>query len=168
MAEHTHGDKHAVHRQLIARLRQQADDVRRLTSDLDEERIRQRTVPEKWSVHELVCHLWRIQEIFQRRLDSMLEADNPLITPYDPEHDAEFDRLVQQPSSAALSRFAAARERFLATVDPLTPAQWHRPGAHPEFPDFDVHFLVEYFAHHEAHHIYQLFQRRIPLGRVPH
>lgn len=168
MTQHEHGDKHAVHRQLLSRLRQQADDVRRLTSDLDDERMKQRTVPEKWSVHELVCHMWRIQDVFQGRLSSILEADNPTITPYDPEGDAEFERRVQQPGTAVLAGFAAARERFLATADPLTPAQWHRRGAHPEFANFDVHFLVEYFAHHEAHHIYQLFQRRIPFGKVPH
>jgi hypothetical protein len=23
-------------------------------------------------------------------------------------------------------------------------------------------------AHHEAHHIYQLFQRRVPFGKLPH
>lgn len=61
-------DKHATHQQLILRLRQQADDVRRLTSDLDETQLATRTVPEKWSVKELVCHLLRIYQLYQRRV----------------------------------------------------------------------------------------------------
>jgi len=26
---------------------------------------------------------------------------------------------------------------------------------------------MDYLAHHEAHHVYQMFQRRTPLGRIP-
>ena len=51
---------------------------------------------------------------------------------------------------------------------PLTPAEWHRKARHPQFPHYDLHFQVEYMAHHEAHHIYQLFQRRVPFGKLPH
>jgi uncharacterized protein (TIGR03083 family) len=171
VTEHRHEgtrDKHAVHRQLIVRLREQADDVRRLTSDLSEDQMRRRTVPEKWSVHELVCHLWRIQNVFQGRLDAMIEADTPAIASYNPDNDPEFGRMVEETPAAAVANFLAARERFVDALEPLTPSAWHRRGAHPEFPNFDVHFLVEYFAHHEAHHLYQMFQRRIPFGKVPH
>jgi hypothetical protein len=40
----------------------------------------------------------------------------------------------------------------------------HRAGRHPEFDHYDVHFQVEYM----AHHIYQMFQRRAPFGQMPH
>ena len=33
----------------------------------------------------------------------------------------------------------------------------------PQYGGYDVHFCVEYLAHHEAHHIYQMLQRRSPL-----
>ncbi len=55
-----HHDKHAVHGGITARLRQQADDVRRLTSRLDEEQLAARTVAGKWSLKELTCHVWRV------------------------------------------------------------------------------------------------------------
>jgi len=29
-------------------------------------------------------------------------------------------------------------------------------------------FCIEYMAHHEAHHIYQIYQRRSPFGPLPH
>ncbi|HET9320663.1 MAG TPA: hypothetical protein VFO27_12840, partial [Bryobacteraceae bacterium] len=58
---HTHSDKHEAHRRLIARLRQQADDVRRIAAGLDEVSLAKRTIPEKWSLKELVCHLHRVQ-----------------------------------------------------------------------------------------------------------
>jgi len=76
--------------------------------------------------------------------------------------------MVERPAEDALAEFLKHREQFADRLEKLSPAEWHRPGKHPDFPHFDVHFQVEYMAHHEAHHIYQMFQRRVPLGRMPH
>ena len=168
MAEHTHKDKHDAHRKLIDRLRQQADDVRRLTAELEESLAAKRIAPEKWSVKELVCHLDRMQDVFAGRIEAMIREDNPAVQPYNPDHDADFEKLVAQPAADTVARFLGNREHFIARLAELSPAEWHRPGAHPDFPRYDVHFQVEYMTHHEAHHVYQMFQRRIPLGKIPH
>ena len=161
-------DKHDAHRRLTGRLREQAVDVGRLTSGLDDASLARRVIPDKWSLQELVCHLWRVQQVFEGRIDAVLAQDNPAIARYDPEGDADFDRMVAAAASESLAGFLADRERFAARMEALGGAEWHRAGRHPEFPHYDVHFQVEYMAHHEAHHIYQMFQRRTPLGRMPH
>jgi hypothetical protein len=163
-----HGDKHELHRKLVGRLRQQAEDVRRLTSGLDEDSLARRLKPAQWSLKELVCHLWRVQQVFAGRIEAMLARDHPAITRYDPEGDPEFERLAALPASESLAGFLDHRARLAGRLDTLSPADWHRPGRHPEFPCYDVHFQVEYMAHHEAHHIYQMYQRRSPLGKIPH
>ena len=165
---HSHHDKHEAHRQLVARLRRQVEDVRRLTQGLAEEAAAKQPEPGKWSVKELVCHLHRVQEVFEARVDALLTQDNPAIVRYDPDGDAEFSRMRTAPADGLVARFLEGRERFAARLEALAPAEWHRKGRHPEFPHYDVHFQVEYMAHHEAHHIYQMFQRRIPLGKMPH
>jgi hypothetical protein len=167
-AHHTHSDKHEAHRRLVARLRQEAQDVSRITAGLDEASLARRSIPNKWSLKELVCHLHRVQQVFEGRIDSMLAQENPDIVRYDPEDDAEFEKMVSQPGIGALAVFLESRERLAARLEDLSPAEWHRPGRHPDFPHFDVHFQVEYMGHHEAHHIYQMFQRRAPLGKMPH
>lgn len=168
MREYSHTDKHDAHRRLVARLRQQAEDVRRLASELDEESLARRTSPEKWSLKELVCHLGRTQQVFEGRVEAMLAEDNPAIVSYEPEGEEEFDAMVAQPASRSLAAFLEGRARLAARLEALSAAEWHRKGRHPEFPHYDVHFQVEYMAYHEAHHIYQMFQRRIPLGKMPH
>jgi len=165
---HTHSDKHEAHRRLIARLRQQADDVRRIAAGLDEASLAKRTIPEKWSLKELVCHLHRVQQVFEGRIASMLAQDNPAITVYSPDDDAAFEKMLSRPAKDALAAFLEDRERLAAQWEELSPGEWHRPGRHPEYPHYDVHFQVEYMAHHEAHHIYQMFQRRTPFGKMPH
>jgi hypothetical protein len=163
-----HSDKHEAHRRLIARLRQQAEDVRRIAAGLEDAALAKRTVPDKWSLNELVCHLDRVQQIFDGRIQVVLAQENPAIARYDPDGDTEFEKMVARPAKDSLAAFLQSRELFAARLEKLSPAEWHRPGRHPEFPHFDVHFQVEYMGHHEAHHIYQMFQRRMPLGKMPH
>jgi hypothetical protein len=165
---HSHSDKHEAHRKLIFRLGEMADDVCRITAGLDEGALATRTIPDKWSLKELVCHLLRVQEVFEGRVEAMLAAENPPIARYDPEGDQAFEKMVSRPAQETLAAFLESRRRFADRLAKLSPAEWHRPGRHPEFPHYDVHFQVEYMAHHEAHHIYQMFQRRAPLGKMPH
>lgn len=157
-----------AHLRLVARLREQADDVRRLASGLAEDLAAKRVIPEKWSLKELVCHLWRVQQVFEGRVGAMLSESNPAIVRYDPEGDREFDALTARPAEESLSRFMVERARFAERLERLSREEWHRRGTHPEFPHFDVHFQVEYMLHHEAHHIYQMYQRRSALGKIPH
>lgn len=168
MNEQKGHDKHEAHRRLVTRLQRQAEDIRRLASGLDEALLAERTTTNKWSLKELVCHIWRVQEVFERRLDAMLAQENPVIERYAPEGDPAFGELLAQPATGCVSSFLVARNRFTQRLEGLSPAEWHRPGRHPEFPHFDVHFQVEYMAHHEAHHIYQMFQRRAAFGKTPH
>jgi hypothetical protein len=168
MMEHGSQGKHEAHRKLIARLDEQSQDIRRLSSGLDDEALSRRTVPGKWSLKELVCHIWRVQQVFESRVAAMLAEDNPAIQAYNPDGDTEFERMTSLPATELLEGFLSNRRELKARLEQLTPSDWHRKGRHPDFPHYDVHFQVEYMAHHEAHHIYQMFQRRSPLGKVPH
>ena len=166
--EHAHSDKHEAHRRLIGRLRELAQDVQRLTSGLDETALATRVVPGKWSLKELVCHLWSVQQLFDERIASVLTQDTPAIDQYTPDGDPRFEAMRARQASDVIAGFLEGRQRLANRLERLSPAEWHRPGRHPEFPRYDVHFQVEYMVHHEAHHLYQIYQRRLPLGKIPH
>jgi hypothetical protein len=153
-------------RALVARLRQLGDDVRRLTAGFDDAALRSRIAPGTWSLVELACHLWVVQQLFEGRIDAMLDRDKPAFESYAPENDAAFAAMIASAGGEQVRRFLAERDRFAARLDGLAPAQWRRTGQHPTFGVFDVEFLVEYMAHHEAHHVYQMFMRRVPLVRA--
>ncbi len=160
--------KHDAHLALVAKLREQGRQIERLTRGLDNEQLSERTFPEKWSLKELVCHLWRCQRLFDDRIQAMLTRDNPVCIPYSPDGDPDFEKLVAHPATETREAFLADRTEFADRLETLEPAAWHRPGQHPEYERYDVHFQVEYMQHHEAHHLYQLFVRRAPLGKLPH
>jgi hypothetical protein len=162
----THGED--AHHRLVRRLREQAEDVRRLTSGLTEDQIAARTVDGKWSVKELVCHLRRLQDVFAARVDAMLTRDRPAFESYEPDDDPVFDEMVRRPAIESINEFLTGRDRFAGRLATLDRREWHRGGAHPKWTPYDVHFAVEYMLHHEAHHIYQMLERRLPLGPLPH
>jgi hypothetical protein len=173
MGEHQHhhhsaGGKHEVHLALVARLRAQAADIRRLASGLDEAALASHSVPQKWSMKELICHFRRMEEIFADRFHRMLTEETTIVPYESPDGDEAFVALTRRPTAEVLAEFLEERETLCRRLERLTPAEWHRKASHPEFPHYDVHFQVEYMAHHEAHHIYQLFQRRVPFGKLPH
>lgn len=159
---------HEVHGRLAARLREQANDVRRLTAGLDEDSLAERTIPGKWSLKEIVCHLWRVQEVFEGRIEAMLTQANPSIVPYSPDQDSEFGEKLQSQAAELVEGFLAEREQLVTLLASLSASDWRRSGSHPEYPHYDVQFQVEYMTYHEAHHIYQMIQRRVPLGKIPH
>ncbi len=161
-------DKHAAHLGVIDRLKSQAANVRRLCADLDEATISRRVKPEKWSVKEVLAHIGRVQQIFEVRLDALLTQENPAIASYSPEGDPEFDTLAKKPAAELLRWFEQTRARMTSRLETLAPADWHRPGRHPDYPHYDVHFCMEYMTHHEAHHMYQMFERRAFVAGAPH
>ena len=156
------------HSELIARLRQQAEDVVRMTGGFSDPLLERRTVPDKWSLSELTCHLLQVQELFESRLDAMLQRDDPAFGSYSPESDPGFaDLVAAKRGHDAVRAFVAAREAFARRLEALEPASWRRTATHPTFGRFDVEFLLEYLVLHEAHHLFQIFQRRIPLLENP-
>jgi hypothetical protein len=138
--------------------------VGRLTGGLQEDELSRQTVPGKWSLKELVCHLVRAQQVFAGRIESMLSQDGPTLAGYEPEGDAQFAVLRLRPNAEVLELFLRERRQLASRLQMLSPGEWHRGGHHPEYAHYTVHFAVEYLAHHEAHHMYQMLQRRAPLG----
>jgi uncharacterized protein (TIGR03083 family) len=156
--------EHTPHSRVIERLRSQAEDVRRLCAGLGEAAISKRVKPDKWSVKEVLAHIGRVQQVFEGRLEALLTQENPTIVGYEPEGDPEFEAIATKSSAELLKWFEDTRGRILARLEKLSKEDWHRPGRHAEYPAYDVHFCMEYMGHHEAHHMYQMFERR---GAMP-
>jgi uncharacterized damage-inducible protein DinB len=157
----------SAHGRILARLRDHAVEVRRLFAGLDEDALNRKLVPGKWSLKELLCHISRVQRVFDARLDTLLSEDNPEISSYEAEGDLLFEEMADHPAGGTLAEFLAERGLLIGRLEKLSLEEWHRPGRHPDYEMYDVHLLMDYLTHHEAHHVYQMFERRTPLGKVP-
>jgi len=145
-------DAHEAHRRIVEKLEAQGAEIRRLAGGLDEASIARRPKPDAWSVKEVLAHIARLQGVFEQRLEALLTRERPAIVSYTPEADAGFAEFSAKPSAELLKEFEDGRARIVARLVTLSPEEWHRPGAHPDYPSYDVQFCMEYMAHHEAHH----------------
>ena len=161
-------DKNEIHRRLVERLREHACDVFRMTKGLDESAFTSRPEADSWSLKELVAHIRRVQQVFASRIETMLSKDNPSLESYSAEKDPEMAAMLNADGRLLVEVFLKERHTLAERLEKLAPAEWHRTAGHPEFAHFDVHLQVEFLIHHEANHLYQMFVRRIPFGKLPH
>jgi hypothetical protein len=155
-----------VHQKVCGQLEHQAQDLGRLTWGLTSEDLARAIVPGKWSIQEIFAHLTSFQETIARRIERTLIEDQPTLDRFRPDEDPRFEALRSRPFAETFERFNRQRSRLTLRLRKLASPDWHRVGRH-EYPNYSVHFAAEYLAWHEAHHLYQVLQRRIQIGPLP-
>lgn len=152
--------------QLVRRLSEQAEDVRRLMRGLSEEAVSARVEEKKWSLKEIVAHLYRCQKVFEARIVAMITEDNPTVTIYDPDVDPEFADVLNRSAQELVMGFVTTRALVVGQLTTYSDAEWGRPGRHPQIEDYNVEKQVEHLLYHEAHHIYEIMRRRSQLDTL--
>jgi len=152
--------------QLVRRLSEQAEDVRLMMRGLSEEAMNARVEDKKWSLKEIVAHLYRCQKVFEARIVIMVTDDNPAVTVYDFDVDPEFNDVLNRPAQELVMGFVTTRALVVGQLTTYSDAEWGRPGRHPQIEDYNVEKQVEHMLYHEAHHIYEIMQRRAHLDTV--
>lgn len=118
--------------------------------------LKRRPAPGRWSAHEHACHLAHVHALFFDRLDRMLSAPAPVIHPYQPgEQDAD-DFLLAMDLDVSLERYVADRARLVARLRELSPADWARTAAHPEYREYSVFIMFRHLALHDFLHAYRI------------
>jgi rubrerythrin/uncharacterized damage-inducible protein DinB len=140
----------------LDRLRQTPKDVSAILYGLTEEESTRVPDEGEWSIHNAVSHLRDAQELFEFRLNLMIEEENPKL-----ESKAVFEWVAQDeerpPSTAEISKiYAQSRQRVLTTLEKLPLEDWWRTGEHEEFGTLTITQQVSYFATHELTHFPQI------------
>src|SRR5262245_33545963 len=121
-----------------------------------EEELRRRPAPGEWSAKEITCHLRDAGEIYGERLRRVASEERPFLAAYDEQAYAR-DRNYQQAESAELApAFRAHRERALAVLAQLSPADWQRTAVHEQTGEMTLTQIAVDVAYHEAMHLRDL------------
>ena len=118
--------------------------------------LKRRPAPSKWSAHEHACHLGIVHRLFFERLDHMLAAPAPVITPYDPGQSDADDLLLGIDLHSALDQYAADRRRLVARLRRLAPQDWERAAKHGEYSHYSVFIMFRHLALHDFFHAYRI------------
>ncbi|HYM12248.1 MAG TPA: DinB family protein, partial [Bryobacterales bacterium] len=101
------------------------------------------------------CHLGLAQDLFEERLASILNEDNPIIKPYLPDEPGHPDLLAMD-LDATLARFEAARRALVPRLRRLNAAEWQRPARHPEYAPYTIYVMFRHAALHDNLHLYRM------------
>jgi RimJ/RimL family protein N-acetyltransferase/uncharacterized damage-inducible protein DinB len=143
----------------LPRLVTQLDALPLLLGDASPEALRRRTASGKWSAHENLAHIARVNELFLGRVQRILAENAPAIPQYRAEEDADWPAWAALSTDEVRQRLTVLRSDLVGVAARLTPAELARPGTHSRFGPMPLTLWIEFFLLHEAHHLYTILKR---------
>jgi FMN phosphatase YigB (HAD superfamily) len=118
-----------------------------------------RPSPDEWSLTEILCHLRDVDaEVNLRRVQKVLDENNPFIPGEMTDPWAEQRRYDQQDCYSALQGFKGARMELVRLLESLEPQDWQRTARHAIFGPTRLIELISIQAAHDRVHVRQAAQ----------
>ena len=115
--------------------------------------VRLRPTDDQWSALEYACHVRDVFDLFDHRLQRMLEEDDPRFANWDQDVTAVEQRYDLQDPDVVAAELAAAGERCAQRWDAVGPDDWQRRGSRSDGAVFTVESFARYLLHDPVHHL---------------
>lgn len=141
------------HSFIIRQLSQNRNVFQSLFSGLDKEEYTWKPAPEKWSLLEVLCHLYdEEREDFRARLKHTLETPSLPLPKIDPPGWVKERKYAEWDYAETLNKLLAERERSVQWLLSLRDPSWKNTHVHPKFGDLSAEmFLTNWLAHDHLH-----------------
>lgn len=130
--------------------------LRNLIAAVPPERLRQRRIPGKWSIHEHACHLATVHPVMMQRLRLFQEQASPEIRPFLPGDTDPDAHLIHEDLDRELDRYTSDRRAFIALGRSLSPEILGRRARHPEYDIYTPYHLFRHILMHDHLHFYRI------------
>ena len=120
----------------------------------------QRPEPAAWSPVEYGCHVRDVCELFDQRLQLMLDEDDPTFANWDQDETALEQRYWEQRPAEVAREIRAGAERIAGSFATVDDAQWARTGRRSNGTLFTVDTFARYLLHDLAHHAWDVTGRQ--------
>lgn len=128
---------------IIWNLRSLPNELDDLLNGLDEETMRWRPIPNKWSIKEIMCHLRDMErEAYLARYRKILSEQNPVLPNVDQDRLAIERDYLNQDAKATLAEFKALRTETIQTLNDAPVEAWSRSGVHETDGPMTIEQLV--------------------------
>ena len=128
---------------LLWNLKSLPNELQDLLNGLDEETLRWRPIPDKWSIKEIMCHLRDMERLaYLDRYTRILSEDNPHLPNIDQNRIAGESDYINQDSSLALEEFKRLRHETIRTLEAAPLEAWARSGVHETDGPLNIEQLV--------------------------
>jgi hypothetical protein len=130
--------------------------LRSLVEGMDEEVLKKRPLPHKWSAYEHACHLAEVQPMLLERIRYIQKEEIPVIQPYLPGENVDDSHLISMDLKKALDDFSLFRKSMLQTISALRAEEWEIKALHKEYKDYGMKILVRHILMHDHLHMYRM------------
>lgn len=157
------------------------EDIWNFANDLDENVINEHSQPDKWTIAQVLEHLYLMETAITARLRMKVEEENPAPSsmPSLPFH-LTLDRNRHTPAPAGLvpadkhctlvelqTRLARSRELFVELIESIDPAMMDtRTMDHPIFGPLTLQEWTEFVGLHEQRHLEQMKEIEAELAQL--
>jgi len=130
--------------------------IAQLIAGISVEALRQRSVPDKWSVVEIIAHLAEDELVSSWRYRQMIENSECALSGFDQDEWARLGDYVSWKPADALQLFWLLREANVRMLSRLNFEEWERLGWHAERGVTTVRSLMLHIAAHDIIHLDQI------------
>jgi uncharacterized damage-inducible protein DinB len=124
--------------------------------DMDEESLRQREAPGKWSILEVIRHFAETDLVYRYRMRMSVAQPGEPIAGYDQDRWAVELRYNDDSLQDTMAELQALRSANLAWLEGLTAEELKRAGMHEERGPESVEHIVKLLAAHDLVHRAQI------------
>jgi len=132
------------------------DNTRGWSAALAGDDVAVRPAPNIWSPLEYACHVRDVHLVFDRRLGSMLEYDEPAFDDWDQDAAAGEGNYAEQDPTAVEVELIEAAAAVAGRYATVRADQWGRRGTRSNGSVFTVESLGRYHLHDVVHHLYDV------------
>jgi hypothetical protein len=144
------------HTNLIAQLKANLQTFQGLFS-IPDEQVQWKPSPEKWSMIEIVNHLYdEEREDFRCRLRSTLETPEKEWQRYDPSNFHTERNYAARDYDESVANFIHERNESILWLNSLHDPDWKQCYVHPKAGPLSAEFLLTNWLAHDYHHIRQI------------
>lgn len=143
---------------ISTRLQYQHKSLVDIIDGLTDEQVRRQVVTGKWSIYENIVHLQTYQHLFLRRINQIVEENNPSFARYTAEADPEFLDNCMKSSREIMQDLLLTRKEMAAAILTLHENDLVKTGRHPVYGEMHMIQWLNFFLLHEAHHLFTIFK----------
>ena len=125
---------------------------------IPENRYQERRLPDRWSVHEQVCHLVDAQKILRERFQYFAESEAPHISAHEPESEPDPDRYLKMDMQRALADFPIIRGKMVTMLQGYPEDYWLKQGTHDVFSPYSSKQLLIHTLNVDYTHFFSIEQ----------
>lgn len=141
------------HSAIIRELNHNKETFHNLFSGLVPEQFHWRPAPDKWSLLEVLCHLYdEEREDFRARLKHTLETPELILPKINPQGWVKERKYAERNFDETLKKFIDEREQSVQWLRSLQNPNWKNIHVHPKWGEFSAEmFLINWLSHDYLH-----------------